>query len=57
VKLFRPPTPPNTISDERWHRIQRGANKAEAREGGMWSQQATARRRRYLANYAKKTQN
>ena len=44
--LFSPKVP-NTISDKKWGQIQRGANKTEAREGGMFSTKAVRRRKTY----------
>ena len=38
---------PNTINDKQWARIQRGANKTEARQGGMFSKKAVERRKIY----------
>jgi len=55
--LFKPKNPPNTISDKDWHKIQRGANKTEAREGGMFSQKAVSRRKMFSQNLDKKNQN
>ena len=54
--LFRS-NPPNTISDEKWHLIQRGANKTEARQGGMFGRKAVERRKAYSRQLAKKDQN
>ena len=38
---------PDTIDDDRWAKIQRGANRTEAREGGMFSRKAVERRQTY----------
>jgi hypothetical protein len=54
--LFKPKNPPDTISDEKWHRIQRGANKTEAREGGMFSTKAVERRKTFSKQRDKRTQ-
>ena len=43
--LFRSTKVPNTISDKKWGQIQRGANRTEAREGGMFSSKAVKRRK------------
>ena len=45
--LFRSTKVPNTISDKKWGQIQRGANRTEAREGGMFSSKAVKRRKTY----------
>jgi hypothetical protein len=55
--LFTPKNPPDTISDKEWRRIQRGASKTEAREGGMFSKKAVERRKTFSKNLAKKGQN
>lgn len=55
--IFSPKNPPNTISDKDWAKIQRGANKTEAREGGMFSSKAVSRRKTFSRNLAKKAQN
>ena len=51
--LFRS-NPPNTISDKHWQKIQRGANKTEARQGGMFSKRAVDRRKIYSAQKDKR---
>ena len=38
------PKVPNTISDDKWDRIRKAAGRQEARDGGMFSKKATARR-------------
>ena len=48
--LFKPKNPPNTNSDERWAKIQRGAVKTEVREGGMFGKKATERRKTFSKN-------
>jgi hypothetical protein len=49
--------PPNTISDKDWDKIRRGANKTEARQGGMFSRKAVERRQTYSRNLARKNEN
>jgi hypothetical protein len=55
--LFKPKNPPDTISDDDWDKIRKGAGKTEAREGGMFSQKAVDRRKLFSQNLARKTQN
>ena len=54
--LFKPKNPPDTISDEKWDKIRRGANKTEAREGGMFSQKAVDRRKMFSRQLERRTQ-
>lgn len=51
------PKVPNTISDEKMRRIQRLAQIQEARDGGMFTKKATARRVAASANRRKFHQN
>jgi hypothetical protein len=54
--LFKPKNPPNTISDDDWAKIQRGANKTEARQDGMVSKKAVDRRKTYSRQLKKRHQ-